>query len=68
MKLKGKVLKAFNDSKDNNKRYSPADEYKEADIFEADKDRYTDLEKKGFVGKGEKVVEGIVKKSKNNEE
>lgn len=68
MKLRGKVLKAFNDGKDNNKRYSPADEYKEADIFEADKDRYIDLEKKGFVGKGEKVVEGIVKKSKNNEE
>lgn len=68
MKLRGEVLKAFNDSKDNFKRYTPADEYKEADIFEADKDRYTDLERKGFVGKGEKIVESIVKKSKKEEE
>lgn len=68
MKLKGEVLKAFNDSKDNFKRYTPADEYKEADIFEADVERYSDLERKGYVGKGEKVVESIVKKPKKDEE
>ena len=68
MRLKGEVLKPFNDIKDNYKRYTPADEYKEADIFEADVERYTDLERKRFVGKGEKVIESIVKKSKKDEE
>jgi len=32
MKLRGEVLKAFNDSKDNFKRYTPADEYKEENL------------------------------------
>jgi hypothetical protein len=68
MKLRGEVLKAFNDIKDNQKRYAPADDYKEADIFEADVDRYTDLQRRKFVGKGEKVVESIVKKPKKEEE
>lgn len=68
MKLRGEVIKAFNDIQDNQKRYAPADDYKEADIFEADVERYTDLERKRFVGKGEKVVESIVKKPKKDKE
>jgi hypothetical protein len=68
MKLRGEVLKAFNDIKDHQKRYAPADDYKEADIFEADIERYRELEIQKYVGKGEKVVESIVKKSKKDEE
>ncbi len=68
MKLRGEVLKAFNDIKDNQKRYAPADKYKEADIFEADIERYRELEIQKYVGKGEKVVESIVKKPKKDEE
>lgn len=64
MKLQGEVLIAFNDIQDNYKRYTPKDEYKEADIYVADKDRYEELRIKGFVGKGKKVEEKAKKEEK----
>lgn len=57
MKLQGEVLIAFNDIQDNYKRYAPKDEYKEADIYVAEKDRYEELRLKGFLAKGKKVEE-----------
>ena len=51
MKLQGKVLKNFRD-KESGKLYEAQDEYKEADVFVAEKTRYQLLEKKGFVEKG----------------
>lgn len=55
MKLQGKVLKAFND-KNTGKLYRPKDEYKDADVFEADENRYLELFHWGYVEKG-KVVD-----------
>lgn len=75
MKLQGEVLKRFRDTKDNNKLYAPkgtkdVEEYTNEEttyphIFKADKQRYEELEAKGYVGKGKVVIE---KKSYNIEE
>ena len=54
MKLKGKVLKRFND-KNTNILYEPKTDYKDADIYEAEKQRYEELFYKGYVEKGELV-------------
>ena len=54
MKLRGKVIKTFND-KDTKKVYTPKDDYKDADVFEADRPRYEELYYKGYVEKGELV-------------
>lgn len=66
MKLTGEVLQRFADGKDNMKIYAPKgekdiDQYTNEEttyphIFTADKERYEELEKKGYVSKG-KVVE-----------
>lgn len=62
MKLQGEVIKAFNDSRNGGKQYTPKDDYKDADIFIAEKDRYEYLYEKGYVTKGKKITE-----SKNKE-
>ena len=66
MKLRGKVLKKFED-KETGKKYAPTGyseteeytdkEYVYPDIYVAEKKRYEELEKKGYVGKGELVEE-----------
>ena len=63
MKLMGEVLKPFNDGQDGFKVYTPKDEYKDADIFVAERERYEDLERRGYVGKGKKVEEKTEKKA-----
>ena len=64
MKLRGKVLQKFED-KETGKIYAPKGykeieeytdkEYVYPDIYVAEKKRYEELEKKGYVGKGELV-------------
>lgn len=63
MKLQGKVLKSFND-KETGKLYTPKDEYKEADLFVADKPRYEKLYSLGYVEKGKLYEEIFVNKKK----
>lgn len=67
LKLQGEVLKRFRDTKDNNKVYAPKgtkdiEEYTENEttyphIFKANKQRYEELEAKGYVAKGSVVSE-----------
>lgn len=67
MKLTGEVLKRFSDGKDNNKIYAPkgtidTKEYTGEEItypstFTAEKERYEQLEKLGYVSKGKIVQE-----------
>ena len=67
MELQGEVLKRFRDTKDGDKIYAPKgtkdiEEYTENEktyphIFKADKQRYEELEAKGYVGKGSVVKE-----------
>lgn len=67
MKLQGEVLKRFRDTQDRNKVYAPKGtkdikEYTNEEttyphIFVADKERYEELETKGYVGKGSIVNE-----------
>lgn len=68
MKLTGKVLKPFNDGQDNFKVYTPADEYKDADTFTAEKERYMELFNKGFVEKGKPVKNYKIEEKKEEEE
>lgn len=68
MKLTGKVLKAFSDKKDNFKVYTPADEFKDADIFTAEKERYMELFNKGFVEKGKPEKNYKIKEEEKKEE
>lgn len=49
--LEGKVIKDFNDKENNLKKYTAG-----KDIFKANEERYKELEAKGFVEKGKKVV------------
>lgn len=48
--LEGKVIKDFNDTKNNLKKYTAG-----KDIFKADDKRYNELYNKGYVEKGKKV-------------
>ena len=68
MKLTGKVLKPFNDSKDNFKEYTPKDDYKDADVFTAERERYEDLYRKGYVEKGKLVEDKKSFKFEENKE
>lgn len=65
MKLQGKVLKSFRD-KETGKVYSPQDEYKEADIYVAERSRYQILERKGFVEKGSLYTKETKEKKEEN--
>ena len=67
MKLQGEVLQRFRDTKNGNKIYAPkgtkdVEEYTGEEttfphIFIADKERYEELEAKGYVAKGSAVKE-----------
>lgn len=48
--LEGKVLKNFNDKQNNLKNY------KMGQKFKAEDNRYKELESRGFLGEGKKVV------------
>lgn len=71
MKLTGDVLKPFNDTQDNLKSYKPKDEYTPADKYTAEKERYEDLYRKGYVTKGKVVEEkekvGMLQKKLDND-
>lgn len=57
MKLSGEVLIDFNDKKNNLKTYRAKTQFKDADIFTADEERYEYLRIKGYVAEGKKVEE-----------
>lgn len=67
MKLQGEVLKRFRDTQDGGKIYAPkgtkdVEKYTENEttfphIFVAEKERYEELEAKGYVAKGSIVKE-----------
>lgn len=67
MKLQGKVLKNFNDKK-TGKTYKAKDDYKEADLYVADRERYEELYNKGFVEKGKIYQDTSVLNTKKKEE
>ena len=48
--IEGKVLKRFNDTKNNLKTYRPGDKFK------AEDKRYNELKAKGFVEEGKEVA------------
>lgn len=62
-KMSGKVIKDFNDSKDNNKFYKANE-----DTYVADRIRYEELYYKGFVEEGKEVKDYLQTDKKEKKE